>query len=370
VTTKPTRGAPVFGAALLGIAGLAGLTSPMLAQQTRASQTRAVANPAHIEVTPVRANIYVLSGAGANIVASVGRDGVFLVDTGLEQNVDSMLAALAQLQKQIDLSRPPAGRFGAEGNFSTLLEPYYRSEPPKPIRYIANTTFAADHLGGNAKLRAVGKTFTGGNVAGEIDVSSEGAAILGHEKLLDRMEQAKLPGQALPTESYFGDHMKLSHFFNGEGIMLYHAPAASTDADSVVNFRGSDVFATGDIFRMSAFPRIDLENGGSVQGVLAALNRLIDMSVAEFRTEGGTLVIGGHGRIGDLADLTYYRDMTTIIRDRVQDLMKKGMTLAQVKAAKPSEDWDGRFGADPSWTPDMFVEAIYKSLTAPAAEKK
>ena len=163
--------------------------------------------------------------------------------------------------------------------------------------------------------------------------------------------------------------MKLSHFFNGEGVVLYHAPAATTDSDCFVNFRRSDVFVTGDIFRMSAFPKIDIEKGGSIQGVLAALNRMIDMSVAEFRTEGGTLFVGGHGRVGDLADLTYYRDMSTIIRDRVQDLVRKKMTLAQVKAAKPAEDWEGRMGGDPTWTTDMFVEAIYKSLTATPAKK-
>ncbi len=366
MNTHAPRRVGFAAAAGLCLLGLLALTPATFARQARAPQN---AGGPQIEIVPVRDNIYVLGGAGANIVASVGRDGVFLVDTGLEQNVEPMLAALAQLQKMIDFKRSPAERWAAEGTFSTLLEPYYRSEPPKPVRYIANTTFAPDHIGGNAKVRTAGKTFTGGNVAGEIDVATEGAAILGYEKLVDRMTQAKLPVQGLPTESFFGDHMKLSHFFNGEGVVLYHAPAATTDSDSIVSFRRSDVFATGDIFRMSAFPKIDLEKGGSIQGVLAALNRLVDMSVAEFRTEGGTMLVGGHGRVGDLADLTYYRDMSTIIRDRVQDLIKKGMTLAQVKAAKPSEDWDGRFGTDPTWTPDMFVEAIYKSLTAPAGKK-
>ena len=175
------------------------------------------------------------------------------------------------------------------------------------------------------------------------------------------MVKAEIPDASAPDRNVFGDHMKLSHFFNGEGIVLYHAPAATTDSDSIVYFRRSDVFATGDIFRMSAFPKIDIDKGGSIQGVLAALNRLIDMSVAEFRTEGGTMFVGGHGRIGDLADLTYYRDMCTIIRDRVQDQVTKGLTLAQAKAAKPAEEWEGRMGSDPSWTADMFVEAVYKN---------
>jgi glyoxylase-like metal-dependent hydrolase (beta-lactamase superfamily II) len=342
------------------------VTATTVAQQNRGATNRPAAAPgAPIEIVPVRDNIYVLAGAGANVVASAGRDGVFLVDTGAAAQTPQLLAAIAELQKRLDFKRPPPERWAAEGNVSTILEPYYRSEPPKPVRYIANTTLAPDHVGGNEKVRTAGKTFTGGNVAGEIDPSTEGAAILAHENLLGRLGQAKLPTGALPTDTYFGDHLKLSHFFNGEGVVLYHAPAATTDGDSIVNFRRSDVFVTGDVFRMAAYPMIDIEKGGSIQGVLAALNRLIDMSVAEFRTEGGTLLVGGHGRIGDLADLTYYRDMCTIIRDRVQDLMKKNMTLAQIKAAKPSEDWDGRFGTDPSWTPDMFIEAIYRSLTTP-----
>jgi glyoxylase-like metal-dependent hydrolase (beta-lactamase superfamily II) len=358
-------------AVAVGALGLASLP-PAFAQQNGLAQTRGerTASVSSIEIVPLRENIYVLGGAGANIVLSVGRDGVFMVDTGLDSNAERVLTAIPQLQQQLEVRTPAAERFAAEGNFSTVLEPFYRNAPAKPIRYVANTTIAPDHTGANARIAAAGKTFTGGNVSGQLSDVGEGAAILAHESLLNRMGQAKAASRALPTDTYFGDHMKLSHFFNGEGVVLFHAPAATTDGDSIVQFRRSDVFATGDLFRMAAYPMIDLEKGGTIQGVLAALNRLIDMSVAEFRTEGGTMFVGGHGRVGDLADLTYYRDMCTMIRDRVQDMVKKGMTLAQVKAAKPTEDWDPRFGTDPSWTPDMFVEAIYKSLTSAGQTQK
>jgi cyclase len=159
--------------------------------------------------------------------------------------------------------------------------------------------------------------------------------------------------------------MKLSHHFNGEGIQLFHVPNAITDGDSFVVFRSSDVISTGDILSFTSYPPIDLAKGGSIQGVLAGLNRIVDLVIPEFRSEGGTFVIPGHGRICDTADLAYYRDMVTIVRDRVQDLIKKGRTLEQVKAAKPTEDWDGRFSQLPSATPDMFVEAVYKGLSAP-----
>ena len=329
-------------------------------------KSQLAATPGDVELLPVRGNIYMIGGAGANITVSAGPDGVFLVDTGLVEHTDKVLAAIRQLQTQLQRSLPPTPRWGAETRASSDIEPYYRMAPPKPIRYIALTSALPDHVGGNAKLATAGKTFTGGNVAGELGDVAEGAAILSHENVLQRLSDAKVPTRAQPTDTYFGAVMKLSYFFNGEGIMLLHVANASTDGDSIVHFRGSDVISAGEILDMTRYPVVDLDKGGSIQGVLAGLNRMMEMAVAEFRSEGGTIIIPAHGRVIDSADLAYYRDMTTIVRDRIQDSIKKGKSLAQIKADKPSEDWDPRFGHNPSWTPDMFVEAVYKSLTAPA----
>ncbi len=293
---------------------------------------------AEINVLPVQGHIYMLVGAGGNITVQVGPDGVLLVDSGLAQMSDKVLAAVRKLSD-------------------------------KPIRYLINTHVHADHTGGNEVIAKAGITITGGNVAGNLTDASEGAAVVAHQAVLDRMSappkgnQEAIPFGALPTDTYITDEKPM--FFNGEAVQILHEPAAHTDGDSFVFFRRSDVVSTGDIFVTTSYPIIDLQRGGSINGIVDALNRLIEITIPADKQEGGTYVIPGHGRLCDQADVVEYRDMVTIIRDRIQDSIKKGMTLEQVKASKPTRDYDPLYGTSTGfWTTDMFVEAVYKSLAA------
>jgi len=290
-----------------------------------------------IHLLPVQGNVYMLVGAGGNVTVQAGKDGVLLVDTEYAQLSDKILAAIQGITKA-------------------------------PIRYIVNTHMHPDHTGGNEKLAKAGSTIAGGNVTGDVRDAGVGAAIVAHENVLTRMSAA-VPGQPptpfgmLPTDTYFGASKNL--FFNGEAAQILHVPAAHTDGDSIVFFRRSDVISAGDIFTPGNYPVIDLVHGGSVQGLVAGLNKIIEIAVPAEKQEGGTYVIPGHGRLCDQADVVEYRDMLTIIRDRFQDAVKKGMTLEQVKAGRLTRDYDPLYGATSGfWTTDMFVEAVYKSLSA------
>jgi glyoxylase-like metal-dependent hydrolase (beta-lactamase superfamily II) len=268
----------------------------------------------------------------------------------------------ARLQREWVASNPPkALGWGAETRSSVADR--HVTAPVKPIRYIVNPNADADFVGGNEKLRNAGRTYTGGNVAGDIRDSGEGAAILAHENVQIRLSRgaANLPADALPTDTYFVEYYKLSHYFNGEGVQLIHVPKAHSDGDSIVHFRGADVIALGGLMEAEGYPEIDVERGGSINGVIDGLNRVLDMAVPEFRLEGGTMMVPGRGRIVDSGDVAYYRDMLTIIRDRVLDMVKKERTLEEVKAAKLTADYDPEYAPAPG-AADRFVEAVYKSL--------
>jgi glyoxylase-like metal-dependent hydrolase (beta-lactamase superfamily II) len=366
-----TRSIAVSGAAT--IAAMV-LSLPLGAQQRSVQPTTFTRAPmiqappaGEVEILPIRGNLYAIFGAGGNIVVSVGNDGVLVVDAGRAEMTDKVLAAIQRIQREwVARNEPKPGGFGAETRSSVADR--HITAPPKPIRYVINTSADPDHVAGNEKLRNAGHTFTGGNVAGNIADATEGAAILAHENVLTRMAhgtegQPALPADALPTDAYFVDFYKLSHYFNGEGIQLFHTPKAHTDGDSIVHFRGTDVIALGDLMSTDSYPVIDVAKGGTINGVLDGLNRVLDMSIAEFRLEGGTLMVPGHGRLVDSADVAYYRDMLTIIRDRVEDLIKKGRTLEQVIAANPSGDYDTEYGPTTGpWTRANFIEAVYKTL--------
>ena len=288
-----------------------------------------------VHVWPAQGNIYMIVGAGGNIAVQVGKDGVLVVDTGLAEMSDKVLAAI-------------------------------RTISTGPIRYIINTHYHPDHTGGNEKIRLAGSTIVGGNVAGDISDAGKGAQIISHNNVMNRMsapsgKQAPSPEGGWPTSTFLSDQKKL--YFNGEGVDILHQPAAHTDGDSIVFFRRSDVIVTGDIFTTTAYPIIDLAGGGSIQGTIDALQKIVDMIIPVYGQEGGTLVIPGHGRLCDFGDVLNFREMTIIIRDRVRDLIKKGMTLEQVKAARPTQDYDPLYGSTTGfWTTDKFVEAVYKSL--------
>ena len=288
-----------------------------------------------VHLQKAQGNVYMLVGAGGNVTVQVGNEGVLLVDTEYAPMTNKILAAVRTLSQG-------------------------------PLRYIINTHSHPDHVGGNENLKKAGATIAGGNVSGDIGDAAQGAAIISHINAYKHMSarvngQFATPPAAWPTSTFLGDDKKL--YFNGEGVHIIHQAAAHTDGDSLVFFRKSDVISSGDLFVTNGYPFIDLSAGGNVQGIVAGLNKIIDLCIPVYGQEGGTMVIPGHGRLSDIGDVINAREMVTIVRDRVQDMVKKNMTLDQVKAAKPTRDYDPLYSAPGAFiTGDAFVEAVYRSL--------
>jgi cyclase len=282
-----------------------------------------------VEVLHVQGNIYLFASDAGNITVQVGdhrdNDGVLMVDTGSAQLAGAILAELRKLTV-------------------------------KQLKYVVNTSADLDHAGGNDIISSTGGSRTAegrGPLAAEVNIYAQ-------DNALTRLSapEMHIPEKGLPTMTF----ERLKDFtFNGEAVQIFSEAPAHTDGDSIVFFRGSNVISAGEIFSTVGYPVIDLARGGSIQGEVKGLNHLLELTVPEISQEGGTLVIPGHGRICDEADVTEYRDMVTILRDRVADLVEKGKSLDEVKAARLTRDYDGRY-SQPTWTGDMFVESIYKSL--------
>jgi glyoxylase-like metal-dependent hydrolase (beta-lactamase superfamily II) len=333
-------GLALTAGALIAVAARIGVVEAQADQRAPWVQTANAPAAGDLEVIQVRPNFFMIAGAGGNIGVQIGEDGVVVIDTGLASRAAAVLAAIRRIS-------------------------------PGAIRYLINTNADPDHVGGNETIANAGQTLFGGFTTGNAGVFGRGgASIIATEKVLERMstpvgqEAAPYPFAAWPTEAFYQPRKHL--YLNGEGIEVLQQSAAHTDGDAIVFFRRSDVIVAGDILDTTRFPVIDVARGGSVQGKIAALNRLVDLSVTSVplvSREAGTVIIPGHGHLSDQIDAAEYRDMLTVIRDRVRDLIAAGRTLDQIKAAAPARGYTGRYGSTTGpWTTNQFIEAVYQSL--------
>jgi cyclase len=364
---------PALGAGLrraAAVAAVALIAAPWLPQVIHAQQPAG-----ELQVLPIRGNVFMIMGGGGHVTLSAGVDGMLLVDTGSAAMADRMLAKIREVatataaapMRMTTCVGPTCYAPGTPGPMTPygFASPAYNAiigspAPLKPLRWIIQTHFDPDHVGGTPKLAASGSSYAGGNLTTILGQAGaeEGAILMAQENVLRRMTESNYPEGAWALETYYTPTYKMSQFVNGEGVVLYHAPAAITDGDTFVHFRYSDVISAGDLYTSDRYPMIDVAKGGTVQGVINGLNQIMEIAVPEFRHQGGTMIIPGHGRIGDSADVAVYRNMVSILRDRIQELIKEGKSLEQIKAFRPTLDYDGVYGS-----PDKFIEAVYQNLT-------
>jgi glyoxylase-like metal-dependent hydrolase (beta-lactamase superfamily II) len=295
----------------------------------------------------VAGQIWLITGqpGESNVLVQVGDQGVLVIDSGTQAMAPKLLAQVQRLAAQ-DPTRAP-----------------------KTIRKVINTNGRLDHIGGNELLRKAGGQVIGGEEAAQQRLlGSGGGEVVAHENVLTRLvTESNVPGgpskELWPTdtEGFDVDNTR----FNDEAIQIVHPRSGNTDGQLVVAFRGSDVVAAGDLVDMTNYPFIDVKRGGSIDGLLVALNQLIAMAAPGNQSEGGTVIGPGHGRLIDQSEVALYRNMVTIIRNLVQYYKNDGKTLSDVLALKPSDGYDARWGKTTGpWTTRDFITAVYETLPA------
>ena len=310
-------------AAALGVLVLVGLGA--------AAAGAAEPENADLDVVKVRQNFYMIVGDGENIGVQVGNDGVVLTNAGTQAGAQGLIAAVREIS-------------------------------PLPIRYVIDTSADADVVGGNAPVAAAGVTLFN-------PPKGPGAEIYARANVIERLANTDgYPTKGWPTDTYIENSGTL--YLNDEPVIVSHAPAA--DSDSFVLFRRSDVVMAGDVLDMEHFPYINVADGGSIDGEIAALNELLQLAVPPsplIYEYNGTYVVPSHGRVVDQWEVVDYRDMLVIIRDTIADMKRRHMSLEQVQAADPAKAYEPRYGSTSgAWTTNSFVQTIYNGLGS--AKKK
>lgn len=271
--------------------------------------------PIRIRTTKLAENVYMLAGAGGNLGVSVGEDGVLLIDSEYAQLTEKVTAAIAELSD-------------------------------KPIRFVVNTHWHFDHVGGNESL------------------ASAGALIVAHESVRERMSSEQVlgalgrrippsPAAALPVITYTE---AMTFHWNGDEVRVLHVDPAHTDGDSFVRFRKANVLHVADVFFNGMYPFIDVEAGGSIDGMIKAVDRALELA------DEDTKIIPGHGPLAGAADLRAYREMLVTARDHIRALVEQGKSRDEVIAARPTKDLDEKWGRG-GFTPDMWVGIVYDGMT-------
>jgi glyoxylase-like metal-dependent hydrolase (beta-lactamase superfamily II) len=267
-----------------------------------------------ITTTEVAEGVYMLEGAGGNMGLSVGDDAVLLIDDQFAPLTDKIVAAVREIDE-------------------------------RPIRFVLNTHWHFDHVGGNENLGKAGVLIIAHDTVRERLSVDQVSATMG------RTIEA-LPEEGLPVVTFSED---VTFHINGDEIVVFHVDPAHTDGDSIVHFRRANVIHMGDVFFSGRYPFIDISAGGSLEGMISACDRVLELA------DDGTRIIPGHGPLSGKPELEAYRDMLAGVRDAVKPLVMAGKTLEEVRAVDPLVPFNATWGARSN--PGRFLALVYESLS-------